>query len=196
MKVVLVSGKKRSGKNFVGDLIKDHLVSKGFKVRSMAYADSLKDILCKSLDLTLEQLETLKNNKIKIYAGLTDENYGEALVNYQYITDFRLLLQKFATEGMRATFGEDVWVKAMKKKLKAIEDDYDYVVITDWRFKIEAELPKKYEVIKIRIDSDQADFGDQHRSEIELDGYRFDHHIDNSGHPSKEKLLDIITKIF
>ena len=173
MQVILVSGKKRSGKNFVGNLIKEYLESKNFKVKTMAYADSLKDIICKSLDLQLEDLEKLKNDRVKIYAGITNENYGKALVNYVEISDFRLLLQKFATEGMRATFGEDVWVKAMKKKLKALKD-YDYVVITDWRFKIEAKLPEKYNVIKVRVDSDQADFNDSHRSETELDNYVLD----------------------
>lgn len=190
MKVILISGKKRAGKDFIGSLIQRKLEAKGKKVSKVAYADSVKDIICRTFEISRQTLDDLKNNKAEIYIKDTDivQNPKTSTV-FKKISDFRLLLQRFATEGMRAEFGEDVWVDVFKKKAQKLkEQGIDYIIVTDWRFNAEA-LEDINNVYRIRVKGMYDLDADKHRSETELDTYKnFDYVIDNTKRPPEDEI--------
>lgn len=187
MKIILISGKKRAGKDFIGSLIQKRLEAKGKKVSKVAYADSVKDIICNTFEISKETLDDLKNDKAEIYIKNTDivQNPKTSSV-FKKISDFRLLLQRFATEGMRAEFGEDVWVEVFKKKVQKLKSQgVDYVIVPDWRFIAEAledvNNDSDLSIFRIRVKGMYDSQADKHRSETELDSYKnFDFWIDNS----------------
>lgn len=190
MKIILISGKKRAGKDFIGSLIQKILEEQGKKVSKVAYADSVKDIICRTFEISRSELDDLKNNKTEIFIKDSDivQNPKTSIV-FKKISDFRLLLQRFATEGMRAEFGEDVWVNAFKNKVSKLESQgIDYVIVPDWRFNAEA-LEDVNNVYRIRVKGMFDSDADNHRSEIELDNYKkFDFLIDNSKRPPVDEI--------
>lgn len=190
MKIILISGKKRAGKDFIGSIIQRKLEEQGKTVARVAYADSVKDIICATFGISREMLDDLKNTKAEIYIKDTAVVQNPKTSNvFRKISDFRLLLQRFATEGMRAEFGENVWVQAFKNKVQRLESEgVEYIIVPDWRFFAEA-LEDNENVFRIRIKGMYDADADNHRSETELDNYdKFDLVIDNSKHPAEEDI--------
>ena len=60
-KIILISGKARSGKDYIADLLKSKFEEDGKKVLKLAYADKLKEYLCVLFNLDLATLNDLKN---------------------------------------------------------------------------------------------------------------------------------------
>jgi len=130
-----------------------------YKVQNFAYADYLKWI-CKS------------------YMGWNGEKdlYG------------RTLLQRTGTEVIRSQV-PDFWVRNVSQILEVLQNEWDYVTISDVRFANEIEYMEKVfgdKVISLRVerpnhisglDKEQLN----HQSEIALDGYTFDYLIINDG---------------
>ena len=54
MRIFLISGAKRSGKDFIGEEIEKQLEEQGQTAIILRFADSVKEILATSLDLTLD----------------------------------------------------------------------------------------------------------------------------------------------
>ena len=189
MKIILISGKKRAGKDFIGSLIQRKLESKGKKVTKVAYADSVKDIICNSFGISRDELDEMKNNKTEIYIKDSFIQNPKTSNVFKKISDFRLLLQRFATEGRRAEFGEDVWVQVFKNKVRKLESQgIEYIIVPDWRFLAEA-LEDYSNVYRIRVKGMFDSDSDNHRSETELDTFKnFDLVIDNTKRPSEDKI--------
>ena len=59
MKIILISGKARSGKDYLSQLLKERLEKDGLKVFKTAFADKLKEYLCILFNLSLEELNNL-----------------------------------------------------------------------------------------------------------------------------------------
>jgi len=155
MKVVLISGLKRSGKDYVSDML---------KITKLSFAKPLKMILAETLSLKMSELENFKNQELDIKVGNL------------ICTDFRTALQKFGTEVMQSWFGKDVWVDLLIDNLP----DVECVVVSDWRFKREYEvLSEKFDVFTVRVE-DYNLTPDEHKSEQDLLDFKFDYKIDNS----------------
>lgn len=191
-KLILINGKKRSGKDYIASELESTLSSQNKKVGIMSFAEPLKNIIAKTFDISDIELEKYKNN---------DEDYGlviqaypnnQPICNIKYI-DFRTILQRFGTEAMKPIFGDNVWAKILYTKV--LESDYDIVIVPDFRFKIEY-IPK-YETIdifKLRVINNKVLNDDIHSSETELNDWKFDLEIDNTEW-SEEVLTKNIDKI-
>ena len=171
-KVILISGKKRAGKNHCAEVLKAKLEQMGKTVLVTAYADPIKEILAISLNISVEELDTLKNNNDVLYSQ--DEN-----TEIWQLTGARSLIQKFGTEAMKQYFGTDVWVNLMKLKIR--ETDADFVIIPDFRFPSENI---SHLTIKVKNDGVDKVATDSHASETSLDGCESLYEVDNTGKPN------------
>jgi hypothetical protein len=98
----------------------------------------------------------------------------------------RYILQKVGTECMRDNFGDDIWVRALGRRIQHWGEKRDFV-ITDLRFLSEAQALKGWGAFLVKITrpgvepARDAD-GNIHRSESELLDYKgWDAHIVNAG---------------
>jgi len=180
MKYILINGKKRSGKNFFATLLQGELKNLGYSSRIVAFADPIKDIISKSFGISINELDDYKNSCTDILA--------RSLI----LTNFRSLLQNFGTEAMQSQFGADVWVNLLKEKTK--KENEDFIIVPDFRFLIE-HIPDS---ITVKILNKNTDIDrDSHRSENELNDFKFHYYIDNSVHKNILAEVKLFTsKIF
>lgn len=196
--IFLISGKKRSGKNFIGEILAEVLTEQKKEVFITHFADPMKRIIAKTFDITLEQLDEYKNFNENFDINIAGSYDSSEVFNF---TDMRSILQRFGTEAMKPEFGEDVWSSLCEKNIS--EQDKDYVIIPDFRFETEylcfmGANEDKYSVISIKIVNPDEDLEDLHSSENSLDDFYFDYIYDNPKVSEKElpaRRLEIKTHI-
>lgn len=156
IKVILISGKARHGKDQTAQYFKEILEENGMKCLICHYADVLKHFMQDYLG----------------WNGVKDE-------------EGRSLLQYWGTQVFRKN-NPDCWVNIMVELLKGIEDRSYYVIIPDTRFKNEIEKIKEADFRAITVRVERPNFDNQlteeqkrHPSEVDLDDYDFDYYIDN-----------------
>ena len=172
-KVILLSGFKRSGKDFIA-----HYIHGKIEASIISFAEPMKFIIAKTFGITLEELDAFKND-IEGY-GIEVKAYpnNQPQVHIKY-TNFREVLQLFGTEGMKPMFGDHVWAELAEKRAGEIGGT---IIIPDFRFRIEDEVwdKDKYDVISVRIQDDNISMTDSHASEVDLLQYTFDYYINNT----------------
>ena len=178
-KIILINGKKRSGKNYAAQMIKEELDNRGYTVQIIAFADPIKEIISTTFGMSLELLDIFKNQKQELYTtrdNATDEEIfmGDDL---ELVTDFRTILQRFGTEAMQTMFGKNVWVDLLLKR--AQKSGVDFVIVPDFRFMTENIGFKSINI----FNNDIIDEDDKHASENELNDFIFDYVINNTGKP-------------
>ena len=164
--IIQLSGRKRSGKDWTASAIKQQLESHGYSVEVMSFAEPLKDIASIILDMPLSDLEFAKNTDAYLLESTNSQP--------EYLTTFRLLLQKLGTEAMKKHFGESVWYDLLINRIE--QSSADYILVPDYRFP-EETIPR---ALTVRIYSTSVDLTDNHISETALDDFVFDHVLDNS----------------
>ena len=137
VKIILINGKKRSGKDYFARLLQDELYKNKKTSYVIGFADPIKEIISKTLNVSLSDLDTFKNDKEKI---IVRKNGFQEI-----ITDFRQVLQTFGTEAMKPIFGDDIWVQLLIKKAK--ESNVDYVIVPDFRFLCETTIASNASII-------------------------------------------------
>ena len=172
--VILVSGYKRAGKDFVSDLISKELTDHNISNETMAFAAPMKRIIAATFGVPLNDLERFKNEpaqyKVKLRGiDMSDEYIGD--------TDFRAILQNFGSEAMKPEFGENVWSKLMATNLD--KSTSDVVIITDFRFDSEYKYlaNEGFNVSHLFINSMKPEVVDTHASEalpVICNGYVID----------------------
>jgi len=169
--LILVNGKKRAGKDYFSSLLLNEL-NKNVTCTTMSFATPLKEIIAGAFKISIDELDALKNSDYSfMYNQFND---------FQEIT-FREILQNFGTESMKAVFGGDVWVKLLISKYKEYtKETGDIVIVPDFRFKCE-HISDSY---TINIVNDDINNTDSHASENELNSYKFDYYVDNTGKPN------------
>ncbi len=120
---------------------------------------------------------------------------------------FRELLQCWGTQFRRKLFGENYWVRQMKREMDRLRNDdggylqqpCDIVFVTDVRFPNEAEAIKDEGGVVVRVD--RGDFilnqdAASHSTETALDDYQFDYTLDNTGNLDqlKDGVLEMLNK--
>lgn len=175
-KVILINGKKRSGKDHCAKLIKAELEKIGKTVEIMSFADPIKKIMAKTFNMSLDDLDVAKNVAAPIQ------------VNNKLTTDMRTVLQVFGTEAMKEFFGEDVWTQLFLERSKKIS--VDYVLVPDFRFLCEEWVGD----FTIKIVNRNIKSSDTHRSENELNDYVFDYTIDNTGKPDLSTAMNHVVE--
>ena len=121
----------------------------------------------------------------------------------------RELLQKLGTDLGR-TNNPNVWVNCVKEIVKALQTEYDFVLIPDVRFPNEMDwIDIPFFTFTIRVNRQNEDGTPyinhlteeqkQHPSEIALDNYRFNYEIYNQNindiNAAAQIILDDILKI-
>lgn len=162
MRIIGLSGRKRSGKDTVGQYLAEH---HGFTLDS--FARPLKD----SIQL--------------IYgwdARHTDGDLKEVECPYWRVTP-RTVMQQMGTE-MGRQLDVNIWRKSLERRLmRRMENSKElFLAITDVRFENEADALRAlggeiWRVVRPSL-GPQTDF---HASETGLDGYNFDREIENDG---------------
>jgi len=158
MKVILISGKARHGKDTAAEILERHLKNAGYRVLVAHYADLLKYI-CKT------------------FFGW-DGNKDESGRN---------LLQTVGTNTIRKV-RPDYWADFIADVLSFFPDAWDYVLIPDCRFPNEVERMKDkiadttlVRVARHNFDSGLTEEQLNHPSETALDDYPADQYFDNDG---------------
>lgn len=181
MKIIGISGKKGSGKDTFAQFLKEELEKQlGKTVKVDSFAANLKQC-CAILS---GQYSCVFYN----------QNLKDKKANFLSLTN-RELMQKFG--DLTRSLDKDIWIKSLFSK--HIDNPPEYLIISDVRFKNEADHIKDIGGILIRIESDRV-ISDYHISEIELDDYsKFDLKIINNKSVSlnelKIKSKDIVTYI-
>lgn len=193
-----LTGKRGSGKNTVGEFIKDWAEQNGQKAELQGFADRLKLSFSRIWvpDATLEEAlafcDTIKNiGSIKHDTILPPELFNRFGV--KNVISGREALQNYGTEAHRSVFGTDFWVdqllavdgnsdSADPNWVSGWSPDIDYAIITDLRFPNEAERIKElggevWEVTRPELNAQE----DTHASEIPLPRVLVDEGIVNSG---------------
>jgi len=166
MTVIAISGKLGSGKTTLAELIKKY--NSSFIEKSFAF--KLKQIV--SIITSCDINQTLTQEGKNTFIPTFNMTIGE-------------MLQKIGTNVMRDYFDKDIWIKSLLLELEQNDGNY---IISDCRFKNEAQAVKDIGGIVIRINRTNNDTALNskrdlnHPSEIDLDDYTgFDFIIENDG---------------
>ena len=152
-KIIILSGKMRSGKRMVSNII-CNLYNEKCKCISISYAGYLK--------------EYAKN--ILSWNGSESDKP-------------RVFLQELGTDLIKNKIDEHMLIKRVIEDIKVYSYFYDVIVISDARYIDEIELIKKEfnNVITIHINSNNCILNN-HITETSLDNYNnYDYVIDNNG---------------
>ena len=164
MRVILISGSARFGKDSVAFIMKELLEKQKKKVLIIHYADNLKLFA-------------------KNYFGWSGQKNQKG----------RELLQWLGTDVVRKNY-EDTWVDMIVALLKGIKTLYDYVIIPDVRFPNEIDkMCDNFDCITARVirpnfDNGLTDEQKNHPSEVALKDYPMEYELINYG--DLEKLLE------
>lgn len=159
MKVVLINGPYGAGKDTFGNILQEQCFGLGRqRVLHINFADWVKDACRRYLNW---------NGDKTTEAG-------------------RSLLQYFATDLVR-TNDPDYWGDVVARLCWAVRNEYDLVIVADFRFPNEYDCFLKLfspeDILTIHIDRDMpADKETRHHiSENSLKDFVFDYYIDNNG---------------
>jgi hypothetical protein len=187
-KVILINGLKRSGKDYLSEKIAEIVGENNVEI--ISFANPMKEIIANTFGISLNELEEYKNDtegyglEIKAYPN----NQPSSVIAY---TNFRKILQRFGTEGMKPIFGENVWAELGINNV--LKSEKEYILIPDFRFLSEYSEAKtkskgNYKLYTVNIFNDNLPQADAHASETELKehNFKFDYIIDNTGQPDIE----------
>jgi len=172
IKLLGISGKKRSGKNLAAKYIRDiiHKKDPSLLTGELGFADGVKYTAAEALDLD-RMIFFEDKNKEKLFR-----------IDEETELTGREILKRI---GMmfRDTLSQAFWIYRLTKIAKGQPDFF--FIITDIRFPNEVEVVEAAGGIVIRLNRDTG-LKDSHISETALDDYTFPLTIDNDG--TKEEL--------
>lgn len=165
MKVVLISGKARSGKDTFANYVEAAFNNKGLKVCRLGFGDYIRYY-------------------VKRYFGWDGDDE----------TKPRDLMCKIGTEIIREQIDKEFHVKRILDDIKVLSHFYDVAIISDVREPIEIEKPKKelddcisIHLIRENFESTLTDEQKKHYTEVALDSFdKYDYTILNDA--TKEEL--------
>lgn len=176
MKIYVISGKARHGKDTVASFIKEIYEKKNLKVINLSYG-----------------------SYIKMYAKEISNWNGEEE------TKPRELLQQLGTEVIREKIDKDFFVKRICDDIRVYSYYFDVITISDARFINEVTWPKKYfdNVINIRVIRDNYDSvlsskQQKHLTETALDEYNdydFVIHNDSNLEDLNKKVINLVSEV-
>lgn len=168
--IIMINGKKRSGKNFIAELWGTYLTEiLGLKVKEVSFAYHLKNDVCIMLGITMEELEYHKDAGTEFQIG--DKKFS-----------IRTILQLYGTE-VRRREDDDIWIKRALPDIT--NNDADVILVTDWRFeneivKVKRWVPEEYQIHDVNITNVNIESVDTHASENDLNGYKFTTVLENN----------------
>lgn len=158
-KIIILSGKARSGKDTSLEILKKKYEKNGLKVISLFYASYIKEYAKKISDW---------------------DGYDE--------TKPRTLLQVLGTDIIRNTIDEKFFINRIIEDIKVYSKFFDVIIIGDARFIDEIEDIKNVFKNAVSVHIEREDKGllnetqKSHITETALDNYKdYDYIIDNNG---------------
>ncbi len=175
-KIIIIAGKARAGKDTSANFLKEIYENQGKKVLNIQYSSYIKEYA----------------KKISDWDGSEE-------------TKPRALLQQLGTDIIRNRIDELFFTKKIIDDLKVYSFFFDVITISDARFKIEIDEPRKIfdnivalHIVRPNFDNGLTEEQKHHPSEIDLDDYQgFNHEIINDGtledlKVKLEKLTEVI----
>lgn len=174
MKIVLIGGKARVGKDTFADYLYEELEKNGKKPVKMQISQYIKYYAIKYFDWDGEEE-----------------------------TKPRELLQHLGTEIIRNKIDKYFHIDRLIQDIRVLSYYYDYFIISDVRLEEEIEKPKKEfnDVVSIKIERENdvlTKKEQSHITEIGLDNYNdFDYIIENNGtiEELKNKAIDLLKEM-
>lgn len=182
--IIGISGKMGSGKDTLAEMLMDLMPSLEHK----SFAHKLKVICAILTGCNVEDFESQEFKKSKLPKEWDDS---------EGIDTYRDLLLVVGTDCMREMVHNNIWVNALFADYRPVDPEkaawngtvVDYSdctwpdwIITDCRFKNEAQAIREKGGILIRINRDIERANTTHASETDLDDWTdWDHVIDNNG---------------
>ena len=165
--IIGLSGYARSGKDTVAGMLMGL-----YGYERVAFADKIRSLLYE-----MDPLVMHNGMDFRLQDLVDSKTWEVAKIEFPEI---RRLLQDLGV-GARNLFGPQFWVhEVMKSMLENPKLDLKYVV-TDVRFKNEADMIKANNGQVWRINRLGVEAANEHVSEHQLDGWNFDAVIDNDG---------------
>jgi hypothetical protein len=182
--IIGLHGNKRAGKDTAYEFIKSAYPD---AVR-LAFADKIKESLAALFGVSIREINTLKEEKgvFKIQSE-----------SFQHSYTWRSFAQRYGTEAHRDIFGENFWVDMiLPKESDSIPDD-ELLIVTDVRFKNEAERIKHLGGYIIYINRLNLLNNDSHISEERLSDEYFSYIINNNASLDqfKERVLEVVSQL-
>jgi dephospho-CoA kinase len=196
MIIIGLSGKMGSGKNYIAEKIIYPSFKDEYNILIIGFGDLMKN---------------------ELYARDTTLLYDELYDHKTFET--RNKLQQYGTENGRDKYHQDIWVRGLDIQVETFRrrsNDKCLVIVCDVRFQNEAEyiIKKGGKLIRVvaedrtndrylreaKGDKEQYQKIATHRSETELDTYKFDYIINNSTtnldfNTDISNILDVIDEI-
>ena len=151
-RLIILSGKKRVGKDTAANLFNDYTKRK-YELR--AFAEPVKEIVSQAVGTNSYILDIFKESRIIDINGIQSELTPRDL--YRKTADF-----------YKEILGDDIFAKLMFRRLSYENCEFPRVIITDMRFKAEYEKMKPLDPVFIRVKCRMGNM-DTHPSEIDLD---------------------------
>ena len=173
MRIVLISGKARSGKDVTAKIIEEYLLKAGKRVLITHYADFLKEFCRINYG----------------YRGIKD-------------TADRYILQHVGTDIVRRN-NPDAWVNIMVELLRGVRTEFDFVLIPDVRFENEIDVMRRnfddvfcLDIVRNNFDNGLTMSQKLHPSEMGLPECKFDKIIYNDGDLSdlERSVIDVVCR--
>ena len=182
-RIILISGLKRSGKDYVASELAKHL-----DCDIIAFADPIKTILANTLQMSVQVFDEYKNSDTELVILHEDGDLSN-------VCSFRELIQNFSTDAMKPMFGDDVWSQRM---LDSIENSSkEYIIIPDLRYDAEFEDIADHwgnSMFTINVQNRNIQNTDTHCSENGLRDFEYDFVIDNTNHDIENPIKYLINK--
>jgi cytidylate kinase len=178
--IIAISGKIGSGKDTLSDIIKNDYIK---DIEKISFSKKLKHIVA-ILTNIYPNIKIYNNNNSKIYDYDYDDRDWKNEKSELFNCTIGELLQNIGT-NLRESYDKNIWIKAL---LSNIDNDKNYI-ISDLRFKNEANMINNKNNILIRINGDpklirktnNSNRNLNHISETDLDNYdKFDYIIENN----------------
>jgi hypothetical protein len=181
-----LTGKKNSGKDEVFRVIEElDTHGQNIDVIRLAFADAMKGALAALFAVPYSVIEENKNNgEISLeFPGTGNQRYGyNDHHTDKYHVTLRQAIQRFGTEVGRRHFGEDFWLdKLIPPTVQPSFHKGRIVVVTDVRFRNEAERIVKLGGHIWEVTRPDTDNTDAHSSESGIDSKLINGHINNDG---------------
>ena len=198
-KLILICGKKRSGKNALSTLISNEFTDKGYSVVEDMLAGELKRRAEKDFSsfayVLNNELDKLQVSVDAVFNSTLNNNLTPQLNAIQKITDTlkidgskwyehknpltRALLECYGTDIIRNRISDTYWIDDIKEKISfEYFGKYDVVMITDVRFPNEIEsfygcdISEWFDIISVRVERPIYNLEDyNHESNTSLDDF-------------------------
>lgn len=184
--IYLFTGKAQSGKNYIARELNKALTNEHKTVLELSFAYKLKSFISTLFDMPIEEVDKWKLNEQPFTANGTT---------------MREILQRFGTDIIRKHVDKDYWIKFVATRI--VNTDYNYYLITDYRFPNELDVVDyiklydlynltDYNVKVVKVINNSTIKSSRHESELLTDVIDADIVIDNTDHKYKFNIKDFI----